>query len=45
MIITKITKDETGKAIIYIIYIMISILITMYFLYTLVRSYVWQSLM
>ena len=43
--ITKITKNETAKGIIYIIYIMISILITMYLFYTLVRSYVWQSLM
>lgn len=43
-IITKITKNETAKGIIYIIYIMISILITMYLIYTLVRSYVWQSL-
>lgn len=43
--ITKITKNEIVKGIIYIIYIMLSILITMYLLYTLVRSYVWKSLL
>lgn len=43
-IITKMTRNETIKGIIYIIYIMISVLITMYLIYTLVRGYVWQSL-
>lgn len=44
-IISKITKNETIKGIIYIIYITIGILITMYLIYTLVRSYVWQGVM
>mgnify|MGYP004524871233 CR=1 FL=1 len=41
----KFTKNETIKGIIYIIYITIGILITMYLIYTLVRSYVWQGVM
>lgn len=44
-IIRKITKNETIKGIIYIIYITIGVLITMYLIYTLVRSYVWQGVM
>lgn len=43
-IITKMTKNETIKGSIYIIYIMLSILIIMYLIYTLARSYIWQSL-
>lgn len=44
-IIVKLAKTETVKGIIYIIYIMICIIIVMYLFYSLVRSYVWQSLM
>lgn len=44
-IINKLTKNETTKAIIYIIYITLGILITMYLTFTLVRSYVWQGVM
>lgn len=44
-IITKMTKNETSKGVIYIIYIIISIVITIYLVYTLIKSYVWQSLM
>lgn len=44
-IISKLTKNETIKAIIYIIYITLDILITMYLTFTLVRSYVWQGVM
>ena len=44
-IISKFTKNETTKAIIYIIYITLGVLITMYLTFTLVRSYVWQGVM
>lgn len=43
-IISKITKNETIKGIIYIVYIMISILIVMYLIFTLLRSYAWNSI-
>lgn len=42
-LITKITKNETLKMIIYIIYIMITILTAMFLFYTLTKTYLWIS--
>lgn len=44
-IVNKITKDETIKSIIYILYITISFIICIYLIHTLLESYIWQSLM
>ena len=44
-IISKFTKNETTKMVIYIIYITLSLLIAMYLFYTLTRSYIWIGIM
>lgn len=43
-LINKITKNETIKMVIYIIYGMFIILTTMYLFYTLTKTYLWVSL-
>lgn len=43
--INKITKNETIKMIIYVIYIMITILIALVLIYTLTKSYLWIRVM
>lgn len=42
-IISKFTKNETTRALIYIIYGTLSVIISMYLVYKLVNSYVWQG--
>lgn len=44
-ITNKLTKNETIKGIIYIAYIVITATFTLYLIYTLSNSYVWQSIM
>ena len=44
-LMNKVTKNETFRMIIYIIYCMITILIAMYLFYTLTKSYLWISVM
>ena len=44
IIISKITKNENIKNIIYIAYIIISTIFVLYLIYTLTNSYVWQSI-
>ena len=45
IIINKFTKNETIKGVIYIAYIVIAATFTLYLIYTLSNSYVWQSIM
>ncbi len=42
-IISKFTKNETTRVLIYIIYGTLSVIISMYLIYKLVNSYVWQG--
>ncbi len=44
-LINKFTKNETIKIVVYIIYAMLTCLISMYLLYTLTKSYLWTSVM